>query len=84
LGISINNASHYGLPALQGLSARLDSIIDPGACLWRAPSKLAGGVFAGAITNARSKLAGGLSADAVANAFVGMSPDGSKRRYSWC
>jgi hypothetical protein len=59
----------------------LDSIIDPGGMpLAGAPSKLAGGVFAGAITNRPQQIVpGGLSAGAVASAFVGMSPDGSKR-----
>src|SRR5262245_42998588 len=45
-----------------------------------APSKLAGGVFAGDSTNRPKQIvAGGLRTGAVANAFVGMSPDGSKR-----
>src|SRR5262245_19595296 len=84
LGISINNA--FGRlwfasapKGAQGIG--LDSIIDPGGMpLACAPSKLGGGVFAGDITNRPQQVVpGGLRAPAVANAFVGMSPDGSKR-----
>ena len=84
LGISINNA--FGRlwftsapKGAQGIG--LDSIIDPsGTPLAGAPSKLGGGVFAGDMTNRPQQIIpGGLRAPAVANAFVGMSPDGSKR-----
>src|SRR5262245_33833558 len=84
LAISINNA--FGRPwfasapkGAQGIG--LDSIIDPGGMpLAGAPSKLGGGVFAGDITNRPQQIVpGDLHAPAVANAFVGMSPDGSKR-----
>ena len=84
LGISINNAFGrlWFASAPSGASGEgLDSIIDPGGMpLAGAPSKLAGGVFAGATTNRPQQIiTGGLTAGAVANAFVGMSPDGSKR-----
>jgi mono/diheme cytochrome c family protein len=84
LGISINNA--FGRlwftsapKSAQGIG--LNSIIDPGGMpLAGAPSKLAGGVFAGDITNRSQQIVpGGLRTPAIANAFVGMSPDGSKR-----
>ena len=84
LGISINNA--FGRlwftsapKGAQGIG--LNSIIDPGGMpLAGAPSKLAGGVFAGDMTNRPQQIVpGGLRTPAVANAFVGMSPDGSKR-----
>jgi mono/diheme cytochrome c family protein len=84
LGISINNA--FGRlwfasapKGAQGVG--LDSIIDPGGMpLAGAPSKLGGGVFAGDITNRPQQIVpGDLHAPAIANAFVGMSPDGSKR-----
>jgi hypothetical protein len=84
LGISINNAFgrlwFASAPGgAQGMG--LDSIIDPGGMpLAGAPSKLAGGVFAGDMTNRPQQIvAGGLRAGAIANALVGMSPDGSKR-----
>src|SRR5262245_39385052 len=84
LGISINNAFgrlwFSSAPrGAQGIG--LDSIIDPGGMpLASAPSKLAGGVFAGDMTNRPQQIvAGGLSAGAVDNTFIGMSPDGSKR-----
>jgi mono/diheme cytochrome c family protein len=84
LGISINNAFGrlWFASAPQGEGGvGLDSIIDPGGMpLAGAPSKLAGGVFVGDVTNRPQQLvAGGLRAGAVANAFIGMSPDGSKR-----
>src|SRR5262245_47944154 len=84
LGISINNA--FGRlwftsapKGAQGIG--LNSIIDPGGMpLAGAPSKLAGGVFAGDVTNRPQQIVpGSLRAPAIANAFVGMSPDGSKR-----
>src|SRR5215510_11502672 len=84
LGISINNA--FGRlwfasapKGAQGIG--LDSIIDPGGMpLAGAPSKLGGGVFAGDITNRSQQIVSGdLRSPAIANAFVGMSPDGSKR-----
>src|SRR5262245_41159844 len=84
LGISINNA--FGRlwftsapKGTQGIG--LESIIDPGGMpLAGAPSKLGGGVFAGVITNRPQQIMpGDLHSPAIANAFVGMSPDGSKR-----
>jgi mono/diheme cytochrome c family protein len=84
LGISINNAFGrlWFTSAPHGPHGiGLDTIIDPGGMpLAGAPSKLAGGVFAGATTNRSPQITpGGLRAPAIANAFVGMSPDGSKR-----
>src|SRR5262245_15928546 len=82
--ISINNA--FGRlwftsapKGAQGIG--LESIIDPGGMpLAGAPSKLGGGVFAGDITNRSQQIVSGdLRSPAIANAFVGMSPDGSKR-----
>jgi len=84
LGISINNA--FGRvwftsapKGAQGIG--LDSIIDPGGMpLAGAPSKLAGGVFAGDVTNRPQQIVpGNLRTPAIANTFIGMSPDGSKR-----
>src|SRR5262245_49241257 len=84
LGISINNAFGrlWFASAPKGATGiGLDSIIDPGGMpLAGAPSKLGGGVFAGDITNRPQQIVpGDLHAPAVANAFIGMSPDGSKR-----
>src|SRR5262245_9827456 len=84
LGISVNNAFGRLWFASAPGGAKgigLDSIIDPGGMpLAGAPSKLAGGVFAGDSTNRPQQIVpGGLSAPAIANALVGMSPDGSKR-----
>ena len=85
LGISINNgfgrlwfANTPSGP--QGIGT--ESIIDPaGQPLAGAPSKVAGGVFAGDRTNRQPQqlIDGGLRAGAVANALLGLSPDGSKR-----
>jgi mono/diheme cytochrome c family protein len=84
LGISINNA--FGRlwfanapKGAQGVGS--ESIIDPGGMpLAGAPSKLVGGVFVGDVTNRPQQIVpGGLRRPALANAFVGMSPDGSKR-----
>ena len=84
LGISINNA--FGRlwftsapKGAQGIG--LESIIDPGGMpLAGAPSKVGGGVFAGETTNRPQQIVpGDLHTPAIANAFVGMSPDGSKR-----
>src|SRR5215470_14975997 len=84
LSISINNAFgrlwFTSAPnGAQGIG--LESIIDPGGMpLAGAPSKLAGGVFAGDMTNRPQQIVpGGLRAPAIANTFIGMSPDGSKR-----
>ncbi len=85
LGISINNGfGRLWFPSSpsgpQGNGT--DSIIDPGGQpLAGAPSKVAGGVFAGDRTNRKPQqlIDGGLRAGAVANALLGMSPDGSKR-----
>jgi mono/diheme cytochrome c family protein len=84
LGISINNAFGRIWLANAPQGARgigLNTITDPGGMpLAEAPSKLAGGVFAGDITNRPQQIVpGGLHSAAVANAFVGHSPDGSKR-----
>jgi mono/diheme cytochrome c family protein len=84
LGISINNAFGrlWFSSAPEGTKGiGLDTIIDPGGMpLAGAPSKLAGGVFAGNTTNRSPQVTpGSLRTAAIANAFVGMSPDGSKR-----
>jgi mono/diheme cytochrome c family protein len=85
LGISINNgfgrlwcANTPSGP--QGIGT--ESIIDPaGQPLAGAPSKVAGGVFAGDRTNRQPQqlIDGGLRTGAVANALLGLWPDGSKR-----
>ena len=84
LGISINNG--FGRlwfanspNGAQGLGT--ESIADPsGEPLAGAPSKLLGGVFAGELTNRPQQvIPGSLKSGAVASAFLGASPDGSKR-----
>jgi hypothetical protein len=84
LGISINNA--FGRLWFPGAASGsrghgMDSILDPdGRPLANAPSKLAGGLFAGELTNRSPQIVpGGLRSGAVANAFLGPSSDGSKR-----
>jgi mono/diheme cytochrome c family protein len=84
LGISINNAFGrlWFASAPAGSSgAGFDSILDPGGQpLAGAPSKLAGGLFAGDLTNRAPQLVpGGLRSGAIGNAFLGASPDGGKR-----
>jgi mono/diheme cytochrome c family protein len=84
LGISINNAFGrvWFVNAPQGAKGiGLNTIVDPGGTpLADAPSQSAGGVFAGDITNRREQIVpGSLRSPAVANAFLGHSPDGSKR-----
>jgi uncharacterized integral membrane protein (TIGR00698 family) len=85
LGISVNNA--FGRPWIAnapgagaaGIGA--DSVLDPdGRPLSEAPSKRAGGVFAGTLTNRDDqRQAGDLETAAVGNAFLGASPDASGR-----
>jgi mono/diheme cytochrome c family protein len=84
LGISINNGFGRLWFANAPFGAKgigTESIVDPGGQpLAGAPSKLAGGVFAGDRTNRKPQLiAGSLRTGAVATALLGMSPDGSKR-----
>lgn len=84
LGISINNAfGRLWFPSAPSGSRGygLDSILDPGGTpLANAPSKLAGGLFAGDLTNRSPQIVpGGLRSGAIANAFLGASSDGSKR-----
>jgi Di-haem oxidoreductase, putative peroxidase len=85
LGISINNAFGrlWFANAPQGTSGPGTlSIADPnGAPLANAPSRRAGGVFAGDLTprSPRQAIAGQLQTAAVATAFIGPSPDGSRR-----
>ena len=84
LGISINNAFGrlWFSNAPEGVAGiGFELIADPtGEPLAGAPSKLLGGVFAGDITNRPQQVVpGALKTGAVANAFLGMSPDGSKR-----
>src|ERR1043166_1772773 len=84
LGISINNG--FGRlwfsnapKGAQGFGT--ESIADPsGEPLAGAPSKLLGGVFAGDLTNRPQQIVpGALKTAAIASAFLGASPDGSKR-----
>jgi uncharacterized integral membrane protein (TIGR00698 family) len=85
LGISINNA--FGRPWIANAPAAgvvnvgSESVLDPdGRPLSEAPSKRAGGVFAGDFTNRdEQRQRGDLSAGAVGNAFLGASPDASGR-----
>jgi hypothetical protein len=57
------------------------SVLDPdGRPLDSAPSKVAGGVFAGALTNRTPQLIrGSMATGALATAFLGKSPDGGGR-----
>jgi hypothetical protein len=82
--ISINNAFgrvwFANAPAgLTGMGT--ETIIDPdGRPLADAPDDVAGGVFAGSLTNrADQKIAGSLATGAVGNALLGRSPDGSAK-----
>jgi hypothetical protein len=85
LGLSINNAfgrlwpanAPYGLDSI-GTS----TILDPGGYpLAGAPNPVAGGVFAGDLTPRLpiQVLPGALSTGAVGTAFLGRSPDGSRK-----
>jgi hypothetical protein len=85
LGISINNAFGRLWPAnapygLRGIGT--STIVDPsGLPLAGAPNIQAGGVFAGDLTPRLPEqlLAGALNRGAVGTAFLGRSPDGSRR-----
>jgi mono/diheme cytochrome c family protein len=84
LGISLNNAFGrlWFANAPQGAQGiGTVSIIDPaGQPLANAPSRIAGGVFAGELTGRRPQvIEGGLSSGAIATALIGMSSDGSRR-----
>lgn len=83
-GISINNA--FGRVWFANVPTALasngsETIIDPdGRPLAGAPSKVAGGVFAGTATNrVNQRVPGGISAGGVGNAFLGRSPDGTNK-----
>jgi hypothetical protein len=83
-GLSINNA--FGRVWVTGepfgvKGAGMHSVIDPdGRPLNSAPSKTAGGVFSGALTNRAPQLiSGSMMSGALATAFLGKSPDGSGR-----
>lgn len=83
-GLSINNA--FGRVWITGepfgaKGAGMHSVIDPdGRPLNSAPSKTAGGVFSGALTNRAPQLiSGSMMSGALATAFLGKSPDGSGR-----
>ncbi len=83
LGISLNNG--FGRPwfasAPNGSGGDgTISVIDPsGVPLALAPSAVAGGVFAGNLTNRNAATTHGLTAGALATALVTKSPDGSSR-----
>ncbi len=82
LGISINNAFGRLWFASAPDGSRgigLSTVIDPdGRPLADPPSPLAGGVFAGTLTNrAPQRLPGSLAAGAIGTAFLGASPDGT-------
>ena len=85
LGISINNAFGRLWPAntpygLSGIGT--STIVDPnGLPLAGAPNVQAGGVFAGDLTPRLPSqlLLGALDSSAVGTAFLGRSPDGSRR-----
>jgi hypothetical protein len=83
-GISINNA--FGRPWFTSLplgpkGAGTQSVIDPdGRPLDGAPSKVAGGIFAGDLTNRAPQLTpGAMTSGALATALLGKSPDGGGR-----
>ena len=82
--ISINNAFgrawFTSLPAGLG-GAGTQSVIDPdGRPLEGAPSKVAGGIFTGTMTNRSPQLfPGAMTSGAVATALLGKSPDGGGR-----
>jgi hypothetical protein len=85
LGLSINNAFGRLWPANapQGLDGiGTSTILDPGGMpLAGAPNPQAGGVFAGDLTPRLpvQVVPGALSTGAVGTAFLGRSPDGSRR-----
>jgi hypothetical protein len=84
LGISINNAFGrlwFANAPSGSRGSGTDSILDPGGQpLANAPSKLAGGLFAGDLTNRAPQIVtGGLRSGAIANTLLGASSDGSKR-----
>ena len=83
-GISINNA--FGRPwftnvPLGSKGAGTQSVIDPdGRPLDGAPSKVAGGIFAGDLTNRAPQVTPGtMASGALATALLGRSPDGGGR-----
>jgi hypothetical protein len=83
-GISINNAFGriwFANTPLSMTDMGTESIIDPdGRPLADAPSDMAGGVFAGGLTNRPGQVvAGSLATGAVGNALLGRSPDGSTK-----
>jgi hypothetical protein len=83
-GISLNNAfgriwitsAPFGSTGIG-----LHSVVDPDGCpLDKAPSSIAGGVFAGTLTNREPQLTqGSMATGAIATALLGKSPDGSSR-----
>jgi hypothetical protein len=82
--ISINNA--FGRPWFTSVplgpkSPGTQSVIDPdGRPLEGAPSKVAGGIFAGTLANRAPQLVpGSMSTGALATALLGKSPDGGGR-----
>jgi mono/diheme cytochrome c family protein len=83
LGISFNNG--FGRPwfanAPKGAAADgTITVIDPaGAPFAGPPSPVAGGVFAGSVTNRNAASTHGLTAGALATALITKSPDGSNR-----
>ncbi|HKQ06406.1 MAG TPA: hypothetical protein VJ464_14825 [Blastocatellia bacterium] len=83
-GISLNNA--FGRVWVTGMplsykGAGIHSVLDPdGRPLDGAPSKVAGGVFTGTLTNRVPQLVqGSMTAGTLATALLGKSPDGSGR-----
>ena len=83
-GISLNHA--FGRPwfansPLGPEGTGVETVVDPdGRPLAGAPSKVAGGVFAGEQTNRAPQIApGSLAAGAVGTALLGKSPDGDGR-----
>ncbi len=84
LGISINNGFGrlwFSNAPAGSAGAGTESVLDPtGQPLAGAPSRLAGGVFAGDQTNRNPQfIRGGLRSGAIASVLLGMSSDGSKR-----
>ncbi len=85
LGISVNNAFgrpwFANAPTAGGTGIGTETVLDPdGRPLADPPSRRAGGVFAGALTNrARQRQPGDLLSGAVGNALLGASPDASSR-----
>src|SRR5262245_38478978 len=82
--ISINNA--FGRPWFTSMpgglrAAGMQSVVDPdGRPLQGAPSKIAGGVFSGTVTNRFPQMIeGSMTSGALALALVGRSPDGGGR-----